>query len=1122
MQLPILPRGILAGLSVLALTLVGACGTEGGSAPTYAPYQPDPAIGTTDFVSAAGTVGARSDDATYAPAEPSVGTDQGANERTVEEGDIYRVLGDGIVLNLNSYRGLQVIDLSDPAAPAITGKLRLSGYPVEMYVVGDRAVVLMNNWRAYYGSLHDPAAGTEEGGAVVLVDLSDPTAPAILDRATMRGDIRTSRLTTGGGQTALYVAASMWAYAYDGVPNGGVAVGAPAVATEDRTVVKSFEVGASALTDRTELDLGGWISDIQATTDALLVARTQGWGGEASKVAIIDISDPSGTMVQGAEVTVAGQVFSQFNMDLHGSVLRVVSGSQWGGSEANHIQTFDVTDIQAPAAIDHETFGDGQDLFATLFLGNKAFFVTYRRQDPFHAFEITDAGDATEKSEFIVSGWNDFFKPAFAETRLIGAGVDDADGSRSAAISLYDITDLTNAEPLVARADIGLQHSWSEASWDHRAFTVLEGAVSVAAGEVTETGLVLLPFSGWDDDGYTSGVQIFTFSETTLTKRGVMAHDSPVRRTFTVDAGANTCANLSDTTLSAYDAADPDAPVLYATLDLAPSYGAILPFGDYAARLHRTTDYGWYRGDLDPDRDWQIDIIALGPAADPDTAAAVATIAIPAGASVTKVGADKLVVAVSTWQAEPNVVKDSWTTDITVWNLAEPTAPVVVGQLTTDGITPYSRGYYGRPSPAMDCFDCGGWYQNGPSGQVVGDAIVYSERVDESAPAGTRELCLTHPKGEGYSNGSVPSGGTDAPPQVDPVDPDEQKADEAPEGRVYVGEIRCQSENGGPQVCWGSILECTTDTWECTEVDPDAIGAVTECETQPFDRYWSRFSLRVLDLSDAAAPVLSGALDLPTQHQAMATVVDGSTLWASTTLPVTVEGDGRPYLKYYAHALDLTAPSAPSLGAPVNVPGLLLAADGSTLFLQDFVYNDTVVESAVSRATVSEGLATLDARHRFGERTVQQIRLDGAGHVLVTHQKAYSYDVYDSAPTTAGVATATATPSSTPGKADGADDDATKLTVLASSALGVLAETVVDRWATFTDAVVGRALFQVPGGLLVMNLDDPTAPYPQAWFATTGWPESLEVAGDTVLFAAGRYGVYSFNLDTFNLLPPTE
>ena len=93
-------------------------------------------------------------------------------------------------------------------------------------------------------------------------------------------------------------------------------------------------------------------------------------------------------------------------------------------------------------------------------------------------------------------------------------------------------------------------------------------------------------------------------------------------------------------------------------------------------------------------------------------------------------------------------------------------------------------------------------------------------------------------------------------------------------------------------------------------------------------------------------------------------------------------------------------------------------------------------------------------------------------------------------------------------------------TKAASRFAGIRAEADVDDWAALQEARDGRALFQVPGGLLVFNLDNAEAPFPQAYFPTRGWPRDIMVVGDDITFAAGRYGIYSFDMDSFNLLTP--
>src|SRR6185436_112717 len=101
-------------------------------------------------------------------------------------------------------------------------------------------------------------------------------------------------------------------------------------------------------------------------------------------------------------------------------------------------------------------------------------------------------GNCEEHSEFVDSGWNDFLRPTLDDTRLIGVGRNDENNTSKMSVSLYDATSVTNAEPLLARADIDLTYSYSQAQWDDRAFSVLEDAVTAQAEDgTTEKNLVL-------------------------------------------------------------------------------------------------------------------------------------------------------------------------------------------------------------------------------------------------------------------------------------------------------------------------------------------------------------------------------------------------------------------------------------------------------------------------------------------------------------------------------------------------------------------------------------------------------------------------------------------------------
>ncbi|MFN3198697.1 MAG: beta-propeller domain-containing protein [Bradymonadia bacterium] len=1084
----------LSGLvapALLAGLALGGCdqdtpdttGPVGGSEINPDRPQPDPDPGQTAFISADGNAGqqaGRGDDFGAAGAEENAAppADDGAAERTVEEGDIYRVLDGNRILNLNSYRGLQIIDFSDPAAPEMLGRVPLSGNPVEMYVVGDRAVVLLNQWVGYWGSRDDLRFGRHEGGVVALIDLADPSAPRLLGQIPVPGYIRTSRVTREGDQAALYVAAQVW-QTWD--------ESGQAVAAEEQTVVRSFEISGGRLAPRSSISLGGYVADIQGTPEALLVARNDyDWNRDeqaGSQVSVIDISSADGTMVEGVDVQVAGMVAKKTDMDLRDGVLRIVSGSRWGGSETNHLQTYDVTAPGEATPIDHETFGDGMDLYATLFMQEKAFFVTYRRVDPFHAFEITPEGDATEMSEFVVSGWNDWFKPVFGGDRLLGVGFNDEGGTRALAVSLYDSENLVNPEPLIERAEVDMEWGWSEASWDDRAFTVLQNAVAIESEDgALETGLILLPFSGWSEGShYESGVQIYTFSEHTLTRRGAMHHDAPVRRSFMAEEALT--ANLSETSLDLYDTANPDAPEQVGGIELAPDYSDVLRFGDHRVRLKGTTGYWWYGDRALPDAAAQI--IPAG--VHPDEATPVAEITLHPRSQLTRVSDDLLVA----WHMEYVDAQRQggeapiYETTLDTYDLSNPAEPRHLGSLTTRDIIP--GGYYGNDYGGWgleDCFDCGHYW--GPwqsQGQVFvtgDDALTFIGLEGQQEVIGEQESCHEY---------------------VD-YNCDQRGGEEV----CYYGGITCNRLNGGPEVCYGNFERCeySPEGGSCEAIERDALpeGARVErsCHTHDVTRYWQRQVVQTIDLSDPSAPALQAAVSTPADDEAQGIVQDGDTLYLSFKHPVEIEGDGRQFARYYIRPVTF-AGATPMLGDAINVPGTPLDIEGDQIITQDLLWGEEIVETALARLQIIEAangqqLAVLRARHRFEGQLVHKAVLDGAGNVAVAHNLAWQIARRDAEP-----------------------DHRLHLSLLTLEDLDLQSATAIDHWASLQAAQAGRALFQVGGGLLSINTENAAQPVPQAFFPTQGWPSGVTLDGGEIIVPAGRFGVYRFDLDLQNLLP---
>ena len=92
-----------------------------------------------------------------------------------------RFIGDvGYVVTFRQVDPLFVLDLSDPAAPAVVGELKVPGYSAYLHPVGDGYLL---------GVGQDVSAdGVPEGVQVSLFDVSNPAAPTLVDQEGFGGD----------------------------------------------------------------------------------------------------------------------------------------------------------------------------------------------------------------------------------------------------------------------------------------------------------------------------------------------------------------------------------------------------------------------------------------------------------------------------------------------------------------------------------------------------------------------------------------------------------------------------------------------------------------------------------------------------------------------------------------------------------------------------------------------------------------------------------------------------------------------------------------------------------------------------------------------------------------------
>jgi hypothetical protein len=522
--------------------------------------------GTNDFLGAPGSSSAPppslNETAGGARDVTAPGAAESKSSREVVESDIWKLSGERLYF-FNQYRGLQVIDVSKPAAPVVLGTLNLPAAGEQMYLLENNYVVLLARDNCYWWGSY----GTES--QVLVVNVADGT-PKVAASLAVPGYIQESRMVG----TALYVASGT----YQPVANSKTGD------WEWGTQVASFDLSNPANpVAKGTLWYSGYGNVVTATDEYLFVAATDTSNWIQSRIRCIDISAPDGSMVARGTIIPAGQVKDKFKMHLSEDVFTVISET-WSETRrwVTALETFSLANPAAPQKLGRLELAAGEQLHATRFDGDRVYVVTFFRIDPLWVVDLRDPAKPKIVGELQVPGWSTYIQPL--GDRLVAVGIDNSNSWR-VAVSLFDVAD--PAKPtLVSKAPLGENYSWSEANNDEKAFNVMADA-----------GLILLPYQGYVTNGYASRVQLIDLNLTdpttnALKLRGTIEHEfQPRRATLYRDH----ILSISGKELLSVAAADRDHPEVLSQTELAWQVSRVFVQGEYLIEIENGNFYGgWW------------------------------------------------------------------------------------------------------------------------------------------------------------------------------------------------------------------------------------------------------------------------------------------------------------------------------------------------------------------------------------------------------------------------------------------------------------------------------------------------------------------------------------------------
>ena len=189
------------------------------------------------------------------------------------------------------------------------------------------------------------------------------------------------------------------------------------------------------------------------------------------KIAIDDLS----VQTKGE---VDGRLLNQFSMDEHTTeynhYLRVATTVDiWTQKrqQYNNVYILDA-DMQIVGSVTN--IAENESIYATRFVGDKLFMVTFRQIDPFFVIDLSDPRNPEVVGALKIPGYSSYLHP-ISDTLIVGVGKETGENqwggttTKGVKVSLFDISDFEHPKEL-NKIEIGEQGSDSAVLYDHKAF----------------------------------------------------------------------------------------------------------------------------------------------------------------------------------------------------------------------------------------------------------------------------------------------------------------------------------------------------------------------------------------------------------------------------------------------------------------------------------------------------------------------------------------------------------------------------------------------------------------------------------------------------------------------------
>lgn len=408
----------------------------------------------------------------------------------VDEGDLVKTDGTYIYVSSGDRGKIQIIRAQGE-------KLETAGIiPDTSTVNGAKTIEEFYINGAYISVIRlDYSAGVT---TIETYDLNDPKEPKLLGTVSQDGYYNTSR--RNGDYIYLFTDYYAEVEAKKDeieryVPKvGGAVIPLNCIYLPDQPCGYSYLVASSV--DMKKPDRAVQSKAVYAEGDHFYVSRDNIYIGNTSYDYKADQSDytelmkfsyEDGTIRFRAHGNVDGYLNDQFSMDEYDGNLRLVTTlSHQSGQQTNSLIILD-SKLEKMGEI--EDLAPGEQIYSARFMGDIAYFVTFRNMDPLFSADISDPRNPKILGELKITGFSEYLHP-YADGLLLGIGREidpDTGNFKGLKLSMFDINNPSDVTEKDKTVESSFEYS---PAWDNHKAVVISADKNLIgfAAEVYDRG----------------------------------------------------------------------------------------------------------------------------------------------------------------------------------------------------------------------------------------------------------------------------------------------------------------------------------------------------------------------------------------------------------------------------------------------------------------------------------------------------------------------------------------------------------------------------------------------------------------------------------------------------------